>query len=1429
MYQDGHLLDEIVFYCSKSFIFQNALEEQVHLQFLKLMLTIVTSNQQISSGLIVGIEACFQIFANGQKMIETTSKAALTQMVNFVFSKMERKFKEDQILLQESIDLLKFLSQNVLFEKDKEINNLILKHRLLGLELVTSILNNAGTTLVTHETFHPIVQELCLGISHNSIATNPQLFELSFSVFLLLIRHFRHLLKLEIEVLLNTVFLQILEMGNSTYQQRLIVLQGLYKICEHPQTLMDIYFNYDVDFQMTSVYEKLMGITSRICQGRTEAKNSIFESKSDQKEQDKKLRNKALQVLEAITRSLVLFSKSDVKEEEKGDSPVVLGGKNVLDSITMTQTLSLSKTEDTISSDQLEKVANQKQVFTQGIKLFNSKPNRGMKFLIDNKFVQDDPESIAQFLRQTPQLSKHAIGDYIGDGDQYNIKVMRTFVDQMDFAGLDFVAALRLFLQAFRLPGEAQKIDRLVEKFADRYCEGNPTIFAKADTAYTLAFSVIMLNTDQHSSQIKHRMDVQAFIKNNRGINDEGDLPEAFLVAIFNEIQQNEIIMEDEGKIAEIAMGWGAVQSETKRMEQYKKEAVTIQKKSQMLISGKNRQVSAWKTANSKELIRPMFSLSTWAFMAAFSIQFEGSLDEETTVLCLSGFSNSIYLSCTYELETEKDAFVTSLAKLTNLSDVYSITDKNIKAIYTLVDIGAKMGEHMQKGWIHIIRSISQLDYLQQVVSDKVSPALAQFVQELQGQSGLKQIDQIFMSSVKLSGGSIVAFFRAVCEISLEEVGSQNAQKIPRSYLLQKIVEIAYYNMNRIRFEWSQIWRVLQPHFNTVALHQTQQIATFAVDALRQLGTKILEREELGHFSSQNEFLKSFEYIIKHTNSPTTRELIINSISQMITSRAGSIRSGWRSIFSVLLKAAQTDDKMQHQAFAIVQNIFKNNLEHLVSSNVFVDLVSCLAEFALLHGQGPQHDEQIMTAIQMLQSCTKSLVQRAEEESLVQLKRKPKSVASISTSQVMKASPQAPRINNLPQQAYLTEQGTISEEHFYLSWFPILSAFSRVINESDSVLVRTHTMETLFETFKSSGHLFEPIYWKAIQRNVISPIFDDLYETDPQSQEARAAVLILGLRLLVDLVSVHFDLLVSFTDFLEKSLDRMVLLMGNPDEKLASTGQICLNQFLSNNALKIAHLKERGFVMDRITNGFTQTFPQELVNIRIEPLEATGHLKFVLDWATERATKDTSLETIHFEQTVIKCVTHLEYVQSVRDFCLASETEPVICLLNASERDAILDSIYTSYSMARSFNHNMPLRHAIFRRGWVSQLPNLVRQESLSLQIYMTLLFSLIKHHPEGRYVELLTRESFDVLERCVQYSSDPKFQRELVSWSPTLMALFKQLSVIEWTTDHPLYQYLEQYFRYSIKLVFLEQPRLVIQEFMNRICDLLFKNEIRQ
>lgn len=124
---------------------------------------------------------------------------------------------------------------------------------------------------------------------------------------------------------------------------------------------------------------------------------------------------------------------------------------------------------------------------------------------------------------------------------------MHLYTEMINFEGLDsYVDSLRLFLGGFRLPGEAQKIDRLMEKFAGTWFERNPKngIFASADAAYVLAYSIIMLTTDLHSTKIKKKMTLEEFINNNRGINDGNSLPPDYLTSVYAAIEKEEIKMK---------------------------------------------------------------------------------------------------------------------------------------------------------------------------------------------------------------------------------------------------------------------------------------------------------------------------------------------------------------------------------------------------------------------------------------------------------------------------------------------------------------------------------------------------------------------------------------------------------------------------------------------------------------------------------------------------------------------------------------------------------------------------------------------------------------------------------------------------------------------------------------------------------------------
>uniref|UniRef100_I3MSI9 Cytohesin 4 n=1 Tax=Ictidomys tridecemlineatus TaxID=43179 RepID=I3MSI9_ICTTR len=151
---------------------------------------------------------------------------------------------------------------------------------------------------------------------------------------------------------------------------------------------------------------------------------------------------------------------------------------------------------------------------------------QGIQYLIEHKLLTPDVQDIAQFLYKGEGLSKTAIGTYLGERDPTNLQVLQAFVDCHEFANLNLVQALRQFLWSFRLPGEAQKIDRMMEAFAARYCLCNPGVFQSTDTCYVLSFSIIMLNTGLHNPSVRDRPPFERFVSMNRGINDGSDLPE---------------------------------------------------------------------------------------------------------------------------------------------------------------------------------------------------------------------------------------------------------------------------------------------------------------------------------------------------------------------------------------------------------------------------------------------------------------------------------------------------------------------------------------------------------------------------------------------------------------------------------------------------------------------------------------------------------------------------------------------------------------------------------------------------------------------------------------------------------------------------------------------------------------------------------------
>lgn len=57
-------------------------------------------------------------------------------------------------------------------------------------------------------------------------------------------------------------------------------------------------------------------------------------------------------------------------------------------------------------------------------------------------------------------------------------------------------------MEAFRLPGEAQKIYRILDTWSNQFFKQCPGIFKSADAVHVLAYSLVLLNTDLHNSQV---------------------------------------------------------------------------------------------------------------------------------------------------------------------------------------------------------------------------------------------------------------------------------------------------------------------------------------------------------------------------------------------------------------------------------------------------------------------------------------------------------------------------------------------------------------------------------------------------------------------------------------------------------------------------------------------------------------------------------------------------------------------------------------------------------------------------------------------------------------------------------------------------------------------------------------------------------------
>ncbi|XP_009076409.1 PREDICTED: brefeldin A-inhibited guanine nucleotide-exchange protein 2-like, partial [Acanthisitta chloris] len=609
-----------------------------------------------------------------------------------------------------------------------------LRSKVVSLQLLLSVLQNAGPVFRTHEMFiNAIKQYLCVALSKNGVSSVPDVFELSLAIFLTLLSNFKTHLKMQIEVFFKEIFLNILETSSSSFEHKWMVIQTLTRICADAQCVVDIYVNYDCDLNAANIFERLVNDLSKIAQGRSGHELGMTPL------QELSLRKKGLECLVSILKCMVEWSKDlyvnpnhqsglgsyKPSEQEMAEGKCLESGgrRSSVSSLDSTVSSGVGSvgTQTAVPDDpeQFEVIKQQKEIIEHGIELFNKKPKRGIQYLQEQGMLGTTAEDLAQFLHQEERLCFTQVGEFLGESNKFNKEVMYAYVDQLDFCGKDFVSALRIFLEGFRLPGEAQKIDRLMEKFAARYIECNQrqTLFASADTAYVLAYSIIMLTTDLHSPQVKNKMTKEQYIKMNRGINDSKDLPVEYLSTIYEEIEGKKIAMKETKEYAiTTKSSKPSVASEKQRRLLYNLEMEQMAKTAKALMEAVSHAKAPFTSATHLDHVRPMFKLVWTPLLAAYSVGLQNCDDTEVASLCLEGIRCAVRIACIFGMQLERDAYVQALARFSLLTASSSITEmkqKNIDTIKTLITVAHTDGNYLGNSWHEILKCISQLELAQ--------------------------------------------------------------------------------------------------------------------------------------------------------------------------------------------------------------------------------------------------------------------------------------------------------------------------------------------------------------------------------------------------------------------------------------------------------------------------------------------------------------------------------------------------------------------------------------------------------------------------------------------------------------------------------------------------------------------------------------------
>ncbi|KAA3463601.1 brefeldin A-inhibited guanine nucleotide-exchange protein 1-like [Gossypium australe] len=911
---------------------------------------------------------------------------------------------------------------------------------------------------------------------------------------------------------------------------------------------------------------------------------------------------------------------------------------------------------------------------------------------------------------------------------------------------------------------------------------------------------------------MKYVMTKSDFIRNNRGIDDGKDLPEEYLGALYDQIVKNEIKINADSSVPQSKqanslnklLGLDGIlnlvswkQTEEKPLGA---NGLLIRHIQEQFKAKSGKSESVYHAVSDIAILRFMVEVCWGPMLAAFSVTLDQSDDRLTTTQCILGFRYAVHVTAVMGLQTQRDAFVTSVAKFTFLHCASDMKQKNVDAVkfrygtlvetftflQAIISIAIEDGNHLQEAWEHILTCLSRIEHLQLLGEGATTDAsflsvsnteqslmkkgtlqnpavmavvlggsydsttvgvnssrlvtpeqINHFIANLNllDQIGNFELNHVFAHSQRLNSEAIVAFVKALCKVSMSELQSPTD---PRVFSLIKLVEIAHYNMNRIRLVWSRMWNVLSDFFVSVGLSENLSVAIFVMDSLRQLAMKFLEREELANYNFQNQFLRPFVIIMQKSNSAEIRELIVRCISQMVLSRVTNVKSGWKSVFMVFTAAAADERKnIVLLAFETMEKIVREYFPHITETDatVFTDCVRCLIKFT----NSRFNNDASLNAIAFLRFCAVKLA----EGGFVCTNKSSDDGSSVSS--INKDD------SDVKCFAYIDDHGSY--------WLPLLTGLSKLTSDS-RLDIRKSSVEVLFNILKDHGHLFSRVFWVGIFNSVVLPIFDgvcgrrDMPVKDEQNSPTLRSSHHDGSTWDTETSTVAaqclVDLYIGFYSVLRPQLSNVLsVLTGYLRSSIqgpASTGVVAMFRLIGELGSRLSEEEWREICL-AIKEAAISMFPGFMKLLRtMDDIEVPDNSpsRSSTEASTDHGFTDHELEDVNLQTAayvVSKMKSHIA-IQLLIMQVIIDMYKTNLQFLSAANINIIVDIVSSVASHAQELNSETTLRKKIQKACSILELsdPPLVHFENEAYQNYLNFLQDLIKNNPS--VVEKMNLES---------------------------------------------------------------------------------------